>query len=106
MESGDDRLVGLLMVDRPQKVKSNWLEQVKKTFGYYQLAPMTTNGARGIVCQMSIKNDSKKYVREFPSDLSENLSEALSPLLKYRSNPRFRVWWDEDCRLWLSEFDI
>jgi hypothetical protein len=106
MESENDRLVGLLMVDRPQKAKREWLEQVEETFGYYQLAPMTTSGARGIVYQMSIEKDSMKYLREFPQEINERISEALYPLLMHRPIPRLRVWWDEDYSLWLSEFDI
>jgi len=106
MDGEEEHIVGLLMVDRPVKAGREWLDEVEKAFGSYQLLPMTLDGDRGILCSMKIKRESREYVRELPSDLSENLSDALSPLLKYRPNPRFRVWWDEDCRLWLSEFDI
>src|SRR2546423_14895398 len=39
-------LVGLVMIDRPQRAAPAWLRKIKDTFGSYQLATMTQGGAR------------------------------------------------------------
>src|SRR3990172_9395425 len=49
-----NRLVGLLMVDRPTPADPARLASVKATFGEYELHSMTTTGARGILCRMLI----------------------------------------------------
>jgi hypothetical protein len=61
-----DGLVGLLMVDRPQPVDPEWLKEVEKTFGEYQLVAMTETGERGLACQMQIEPESRPYLRLIP----------------------------------------
>jgi len=106
IDGKDDNLVGLLMVDRPCRISEEWLNNVEKKFGDYQLLPMTFSGDKGIVCQMKIKKDSLKYLKEFPFLFDENIADSLYQLLFNKPNPKLRVWWDDNYRLWLSEFDI
>ncbi|MCL4266688.1 MAG: hypothetical protein KJ069_26080 [Anaerolineae bacterium] len=101
-----DRLVGLLMVDRPEPVSVAWLEQVGNTFGGYQLLAMTASGEQGIACQMQIEPDSLPYLRRFPSEKSEAIQSALRPLLDYLPQPVFAVQWDDTTRTWRSEFIV
>ena len=35
------RLVGIVMVDRPRTVDPDWLAEIERVFGTYQLVPMT-----------------------------------------------------------------
>lgn len=98
-----DYLVGLLMVDRPEPVDPEWLEQVEETFGGYQLVPMTATGERGIVCQMQVEEDSLVHLRQFPSPKAQAIREALQPLLEEKPKPLLRIRWDEKLRLWTSE---
>ena len=46
-------LVGVLMVDRPKPADPEWLSQVEKAFGEYQLVRMIQTGERGILCHVS-----------------------------------------------------
>ncbi len=63
-ESGrKDRLVGLLMVDRPHPADPDWLETVASTFGECQVAPMTASGERGLACLMRIEDGSIPHLR-------------------------------------------
>lgn len=98
-----DYLVGLLMVDRPEPVNPEWLEQVEGIFGEYQLVPMTAAGERGIVCHMQIEEESLVHLRQFPSPKAQAIREALQPLLEEKPKPLLRVRWDEELRLWRSQ---
>ena len=103
-ESGrKDRLVGLLMVDRPHPADPDWLEAVASTFGECQLVPMTAAGERGLACQMRIENGSIPYLRQFPSKFSAAIQPALEPLLEEQPAPVLNLHWDEETRLWHSE---
>ena len=97
-------LVGLLMVDRPMPVDPGWLEEVKTTFGAYQLVPMTASGERGIVCQMQIEPDSLSYLRQYPGEKAAAIQTALAPLLDHLPYPVFTLRWDEAARAWSSKF--
>jgi hypothetical protein len=101
-----DHLVGLLMVDRPQRVDPAWLAQIEASFGGYALHVMTATGERGIACQMQIAPDSLAYLR---GDLGEatirqGFRQALGPLLQQPPKPRLKLRWNEDLRFWTSEF--
>ena len=48
-EGRADRLVGLVMVDRPHPVSPAWLAEIEARYGDYQLVPMTENGRAGHV---------------------------------------------------------
>src|SRR5688572_11057531 len=64
LEAGSkQRLVGLLMIDRPRRVSRTWLAKIERTYGGYELHAMTQTGERGIVCQMWIADDSLAHVR-------------------------------------------
>ena len=88
-ESGrGDRLVGLLMVDRPHPADPDWLETVASTFGECQLVPMTATGERVLACQMRIEVGSLSYLCRFPSNKSSTIQKALEPLLEEPPAPK------------------
>lgn len=99
-----NRLVGLLMVDRPCPVSQEWLDEIKMKYGGYELYPMTQTGERGIACQMWIVDDSVTHVRQLPGSYTRLLQEALLPLLVSPPKPQLKVSWDNTVRLWRSEF--
>lgn len=101
-----DRLVGLLMVDRPNPAGAIWLQKIEETYGECQLVPMTATGERGLVCQMHIHPNSAPHLRRLPMPLSKALEEPLRPLLEVFPAPALNVHWDEKSRLWRSEFSI
>ena len=97
-------LVGLLMVDRPRPADPRWLKEVEVTFGGYQLMPMTATGERGIACQMQIEPDSLSGLRQYPGAKAPAIKVALEPLLANPPKPVFALRWDEETRLWHSQF--
>lgn len=99
-----DRLVGILMVDRPRRADPQWLQEVEATFGECCLVPMTATEERGIVCQMQIEPDSLAYLRQYPGAIPAAIETALEPLLANLPNPAFTLRWDEGARLWCSRF--
>ena len=99
-----DRLVGLLMVDRPQLADPAWLQSVANTYGVCQLFPMTATGERGLACRMQIEPDSVPHLRHLPSAQSNSLQSALEPLLEQPPAPTLRLRWDEEKRYWTSRF--
>ena len=105
-EGKKDRLVGLLMVDRPQPVDPQWLEDVKLVYGDYELVPMTVDGDRGIVCQMYVAKESLPYLKQFELPKTAAIQQALSPLLEEKPNPMFEVLWDPELGLWRSYFSL
>jgi hypothetical protein len=98
-----DRLVGLLMVDRPGPADPEWLKQLENSFGEYQLVAMTAAGERGIACQMQIEPESVPHLRRFPSEKASAIKAALEPLLEAPPNPLLALRWDEERKLWQSE---
>ena len=98
-----DRLVGVLMVDRPYRADPDWLQTIYDTYGECQLVPMTAGGDRGLVCQMEIEAESMAHLRSFPSSLSEAIQASLEPLLDQPPAPLLHLSWDEEARAWLSE---
>src|SRR5689334_14680859 len=96
VERGNQQhLVGLLMVDRPQRASRTWLAKIERTYGSYELHRMTKTGERGIVCQLWISDDSRAYVRALSGAFTRTLQAALYPLLLARPKPSFLVAWDE-----------
>jgi len=53
-EGDKSSLVGMLMVDRPERVAPEYLDRIYNTFGEFQLGPMTSNGDRGLYTRMRI----------------------------------------------------
>jgi hypothetical protein len=105
VEAGSkQRLVGLLLVDRPHRASRTWLAKIERTYGKYELHRMTQTGERGIACQMWITDDSLVHVRPLEGTFTRTLQEALFPLLLARPKPHLLVSWDEHTRLWRSEF--
>ncbi len=101
-----DRLVGLLLVDRPRPADPAWLEGVAATFGGYELVPMTAAGERGIVCEMVIAQESAPFVRQFAGQKSADIQRALLPLLDHPPAPCFRLTWNEEVHAWQSQFHL
>jgi hypothetical protein len=99
-------LVGLLMIDRPYRADEEWLEKVREEFGDFHLAYMTSSGERGMLCNMTIEEDSRKFLKEIDHPLNEKIARRLYPFLEYRPNPSFRMRWDDNLRMWVSEFDL
>jgi hypothetical protein len=100
----DEFLVGLLMVDRPQPADPEWLKEVDATFGECQLVVMTATGERGIACQMQIEPESLPHLRQYPDEKTSAIQAALGPLLEHPPKPVFTLRWDEETRLWCSQF--
>ena len=103
-QGNNQRLVGLLMVDRPHPVSQGWLDEIEQRYGGYELHAMTQTGERGIVCQMWIGEDSLAYVQPLSGPFTRQLQEALLPLLMAPPKPQLKVWWDGNIRLWRSAF--
>ena len=99
-----ERLVGLLMVDRPHPVDPAWLAALEAMFGGYALYVMTATRERGIACQMWIEPESEPFLRQFDTHLAARIVQVLTPLLGQLPRPRFRVRWNQALRLWTSEF--
>ena len=77
-----DHLVGLLMVDRPQKVDPAWLAEIERRFGGYVLYVMTVTGERGIACQMQIEPASFPYLRrDLPQYLGATVRQGFRQVL-------------------------
>lgn len=101
-DKSKERLVGLLMVDRPNPVDLSWLREVEATYGSYQLVPMTATNEKGIVCQMNIEPESQRFLHRLPGPKSAAIERALTPFLEELPKPIFNLWWDEEVRLWRS----
>lgn len=97
-----DRLVGLLMVDRPHPVNPTWLQLLLDTYGECQLYPMTASGERGLACQMHIEPDSVPYLQQIMGDKSRRLQAAMGPLLAKPPAPTLSLRWDGEKQLWTS----
>jgi hypothetical protein len=95
-----DRLVGLLMVDRPHPADPDWLQLVANIYGECQLVPITSSGERGLACQMQIAADSLPYLRQLPSRQSTSFQWALEPLLDNPPRPTLIFNWDEQVQAW------
>lgn len=99
-----DWLVGLLMIDQPQPADPTWLAAVEATFGRYDLVAMTATGERGITCQMWIEPGSRGYIRRVKTLIEHDLVIVLRRFLEYPPNPRFRLSWDPNHAVWVSNF--
>jgi hypothetical protein len=95
-------LVGLVMVDRPRPVDPAWLEEIRQTFGEYELVPMTTGGERGILCQMRIAEESRVHLRVWRRAPSKAIRRALVPLLADLPAVTLAMAWDENRGSWIS----
>jgi hypothetical protein len=95
-------LVGRILVDRPGPVDANWLETIERAFGSYQLTAMTTNGERGLVCQMMIAEASMPYLRVLPHPHIGALRDALTPLLEDMPAVTLHLAWGAEHALWMS----
>jgi hypothetical protein len=95
-------LIGVLMVDRPRPVAADWLEDIRQTFGGYELVAMTHSGERGLVCQMRIVEDSRVHLRVMRSAQSEAIRQALLPLLAEPPAVTLAMAWDEARAGWVS----
>lgn len=95
-------LVGLVMIDRPQLADPVWLQKIKETFGAYQLAAMTQGGARGLVCQMQIAQESILHLKTLDHPLASSIRTALLPLLAHLPTVTLALRWDQESSAWVS----
>ena len=100
-----DRLVGLLMVDRPFPASEVWLTSVSLEFREFSLYAMTDTRERGMACHMRIDAESLAYVRKLDIPMTEQMRRALEPLLAEPPKPLFLMKWDPALDLWASQFD-
>ena len=80
----------------------NWLAEVEQTFGGYQLAVMTQQGERGMVCQMHIAHESVQYLTTFAHPRTLAIRNALKPLLTSPPAVTLCLTWHEASRCWVS----
>ncbi|HEX9596787.1 MAG TPA: hypothetical protein VF982_07915, partial [Anaerolineales bacterium] len=99
-----DRLIGLLMVDRPRPVDPNWLAEIEALYGDYQLVPMTAGGERGLLTQMRIAAESVPFLTRFSHPMGQAITRVLQPLLETPPAPVLKLRWDDEHKLWRSEF--
>ena len=88
-----DRMVGLLMVDRPQPADPAWLQAVVDTYGECQLYPMTSTGERGLACRIARPSTlcaCDRHVRLWPGAAEKRLFSQVSLL---RNRDRARGCW-------------
>ena len=95
-------LVGIIMVDRPHRMDPNWLQDIHRMFGEYELVTMTQDGSRGIVCQMRIAEESRVHLRVIRTIQSEEIRHVLLPLLETPPTVTLAVSWDEPSGCWVS----
>ena len=100
----NDRLVGLLMVDRPQRADPAWLAELEHRYGDYQLLPMTARGERGLLAQMRVAAGSLALLERFDHPIAAELSHVLQPVLDALPSPILKVRWDDEQKLWVSDF--
>ena len=94
--------VGIVMVDRPKAADPDWLEEIEKTFGEYQLVAMTQKGERGIVCQMLIAEESAPFLKTFDHPLTPSIRSALLPLLDTPPPVTLALRWHQASGFWIS----
>ena len=103
-----DRLIGLVMVDRPHPVNPAWLAEIEARYGDYQLVPMTQTGERGILAQMRIDPESVPVLERFSGGplgaIAQDFTRVLKPFLEAPPAPILKLRWDEAQKLWTSEF--
>jgi hypothetical protein len=95
-------LIGVVMIDRPKPAASNWLEDIHQTFGGYDLVTMARDGARGIVCQMRIVEESRVHLRLMRHPQREQICQALRPLLAAPPAVTLSMTWDDRSGGWVS----
>jgi hypothetical protein len=96
-------LVGLVMVDRPTVADPQWLAKIAQAFGPYQLAIMSQQGERGLVCQMVILPHSAQHLRPLVHPLRAALTQALMPLVHDPPAVTLVLMWDAASATWVSQ---
>ena len=95
-------LVGVVMIDRPRPAAPAWLEEIQQIFGGYELVTMAQDGARGLVCQMRIVEDSRVHLRLMRHAQREAIRQALVPLLAAPPAVTLAMAWDDTRTGWVS----
>ena len=101
-----DRLVGRLMVDRPQPADPAWLAEIAHRYGDYELLPMTVTGERGLLTQLRVETGSLDLLTRSDHPVAAELQRVLQPLTNALPSPILKVRWDEEQELWVSDFWI
>jgi hypothetical protein len=103
-EGRKDRLIGLVMVDRPDPVDPQWLAEITRLYSDYQLLPMTKAGERGLLAQLRIAPKSVPLLERFAHPITRDFTRMLKPLLDSPPAPILKLSWDEEQKLWASQF--
>jgi hypothetical protein len=103
-EGRKDRLIGLVMVDRPHPVDPAWLAEIEARYGDYQLVPMTERGERGILTQMRIASESVPFLERLSHPIAQEFAQVLKPFLDTPPGPILKLRWDGEQKLWSSAF--
>lgn len=103
-------LIGMLLLDRPMKCPPEYLDRIYDAFGDYQIGPMTSNGDRGLYTRMTIEDPlSLDLLRDdIYNSVAEMIADVLHNSVKggFMPNPKLRVRWSPEARLWVSELDL
>ena len=110
LSEGKSPLVGMLMIDRPERCPPEYLDSLHETFGDIEVAPMTSKGDRGIYTQMRIEDPlSLSLLRD---DIYNSVADAIADILDrsvrmgFMAKPRLKVRWSSEHQAWVSEFDF
>lgn len=96
-------LVGLLMIDRPEKADEEWLKLIYEQFQELTLMVMSSKGDRGMFCQMEINDNSLNKIIELNAPLDNKVKRALFRHMYELPKPYFKMEWDNNVNLWKSE---
>jgi hypothetical protein len=109
-DSHKSPLVGMLLIDRPERCPDTYLQKLTETFAEVITAPMTAKGERGLYIRMRIDEPFSLDLLTDSIDgpKAETLARSLEiPLgLGYLPNTRLRLRWSKADGLWVSQFDI
>jgi hypothetical protein len=68
----------------------------------YELVTMARDGARGLVCQMRIVEESRVHLRVLRHPQREEIRTALRPLLTEPPTVTLTMTWDDTSECWVS----
>jgi hypothetical protein len=110
LNEGKSPLVGMVMIDRPNRCPESYIKELREVFGEAIIGPMTFNHDRGLYTWMNIKDPaSLELVRD---DLySPNIDETryvldLAAKAGFLPKARLKLSWSSERQVWLSEFDV
>jgi hypothetical protein len=104
-EDAKSPLIGMLMIDRPSACPPAYIRELKDTFGEVFIGPITSNYDRGVCARIGIEDPlSLELLRDdVHGEMVDYVRGALEMALRLGRfpNPRLRVRWSPQERLWL-----